>query len=89
MAYKTTDMIVKLRFLDRPEIVELPLVDSSSCEDLWRFAARKIIGVKPPALEIFGIKCVSTSTWLKPSDPVPFGQQDLEFRLRFKPPHPG
>ena len=26
---------------------------------------------------------------LSPSDPIPLDQEDLEFRLRFKPPHPG
>ena len=54
---------VKLNFLDRPEIVELPLVDS--CEELWRLGARKIVGVKPPALEIFGIKSTKSSIWLR------------------------
>ena len=78
---------VKLNFLDRPEIVELPLVDS--CEELWRLGARKIVGVKPPALEIFGIKSTKSSIWLSPSDPIPLDQENLEFRLRFKPPHPG
>ena len=63
---------VNLQFLDRPEIVTLALVDS--CEDLWRLAARKIIGVKPSALEIFGLKSVENSTWLSPSDAVPLNQ---------------
>ena len=26
---------------------------------------------------------------LSPSDPIPLDQENLEFRLRFKPPHPG
>ena len=63
---------VKLQFLDRPEIVTLVIVDS--CEELWRLAARKVIGVKPSALEIFGLKSVENSTWFSPSEPVPLNQ---------------
>ena len=78
---------VKVKFLDRPEIVTLALVDS--CEELWRLAARTVIGVKPSALEIFGLKSVENSTWFSPSDPVPLNEENLQFRLRFKPPHAG
>ena len=60
---KSQHHYAKLNFLDRPEIVELPHVES--CEELWRLGARKIVGVKPPALEIFGIKSTKSSIWLR------------------------
>ena len=80
MACKEEKVLVT--FLDRDDPVELPLVDS--CEELWRYAARKILKVKPTVLDIFGLKC--NECWLTPSDPVPRAFKKLELRLRFKPP---
>ena len=50
MAAKLDHILVKL--LDRKEPLQLPFQKTS--EDLWRLAARQGLGIKPPALELFG-----------------------------------
>ena len=50
MAAKLDNILVKL--LDRKEPLQLPFQKTS--EDLWRLAARQGLGIKPPALELFG-----------------------------------
>ncbi len=76
---------VQLKLLDRKEVLTLPSLEN--CEELWRFAAKTILGVKPGALEIFGIK--HGDHWLGPCDKIPKADKPLlELRLRFKTPHP-
>ena len=60
------------------------------CEKLWRKIARDKLGVKPSALELYGLR-KSNGLWLSPLDKIPSSSEnplDLELRIRFKTPLP-
>jgi hypothetical protein len=83
MATSSNKVDVFVKLLNRPESLRLPYCSTS--EDLWRLAARQGLGVRPAALELYGLK--NGQFWLSPSSSVP-NSTALELRIRFKSPYP-
>ena len=64
----------------------LDIAPEYCCEKLWMKIARDEVGIKPAALELYGLR--HNGVWLAPLDKIPLDENPLEFRIRFKTPLP-